>query len=157
MFMLYFTKKYPFAGSFSFWSADNFWVQFEKEKVTLLFYKGTFMLSDLVQNHGMIISGAILLIAYIFIATEKIQKSVVALVGASLTMILGLLPFHGKINPETGNYIRSVFDYIEFEVIFLLIGMMIIVHIASRSGVFKWMAIEILKATKGHPKLVLYK
>ena len=33
------------------------------------------MLSDLVQNHGMIISGAILLIAYIFIATEKIQKS----------------------------------------------------------------------------------
>lgn len=156
MFMVYLTKKYPFAGSFSFWSADNFWVQFEKEKVTLLFYKGTFMLSDLVQNHGMIISGAILLIAYIFIATEKIQKSVVALVGASLTMILGLLPFHGKISPETGNYIRSVFDYIEFEVIFLLIGMMIIVHIASRSGVFKWMAIEILKATKGHPKLVLF-
>lgn len=34
--------------------------------------------------------------------------------------------------------------------------MMIIVHIASRSGVFKWMAIEILKATKGHPKLVLF-
>ena len=61
MFMIYLTKKYPFAGSFSFWSADNFWVQFEKEKVTLLFYKGTFMLSDLVQNHGMIISGAILL------------------------------------------------------------------------------------------------
>lgn len=34
--------------------------------------------------------------------------------------------------------------------------MMIIVHIASRSGVFKWMAIQILKATKGHPKLVLF-
>lgn len=114
------------------------------------------MLSDFVQNHGMIISGAILLIAYIFIASEKVQKSVVALVGASLTMLLGLLPFHGKIDTQTGNYIRSIFDYIEFEVIFLLIGMMIIVHIASRSGVFKWMAIEILKATKGHPKLVLF-
>lgn len=37
------------------------------------------MLSDFVQNHGMIISGAILLIAYIFIASEKVQKSVVAL------------------------------------------------------------------------------
>lgn len=114
------------------------------------------MLSDFVQNHGMIISGAILLIAYIFIASEKVQKSVVALVGASLTMLPGLLPFHGKIDTQTGNYIRSIFDYIEFEVIFLLIGMMIIVHIASRSGVFKWMAIEILKATKGHPKLVLF-
>lgn len=114
------------------------------------------MLSDFIQNHAMILSGAILLIAYIFIASEKVQKSVVALVGASLTMLLGLLPFHGKIDAQTGNYIRSVFDYIEFEVIFLLIGMMIIVHIASRSGVFKWMAIEILKATKGHPKLVLF-
>lgn len=110
---------------------------------------------DLVSNYGMIISGAILLVAYIFIASEKIQKSVVALVGASLTMLLGLLPFHGSVNPQTETYIRSVFDYIEFEVIFLLIGMMIIVHIASRSGVFKWMAIGILKATKGHPKTVL--
>ena len=35
---------------------------------------------DLVSNYGMIISGAILLVAYIFIASEKIQKSVVALV-----------------------------------------------------------------------------
>ena len=33
---------------------------------------------------------------------------------------------------------------------------MILVHIASRSGVFKWMALQILKATKGHPKLVLF-
>lgn len=110
---------------------------------------------DLVSNYGMIISGAILLVAYVFIASEKIQKSVVALVGASLTMLLGLLPFHGSVNPQTESYIRSVFDYIEFEVIFLLIGMMIIVHIASRSGVFKWMAIQILKTTKGHPKTVL--
>lgn len=110
----------------------------------------------LVSNYGMIISGAILLVAYIFIASEKIQKSVVALVGASLTMLLGLLPFHGYVNPETETYVKSVFDYIEFEVIFLLIGMMIIVHIASRSGVFKWMALQILKATKGHPKIVLF-
>lgn len=71
-------------------------------------------------------------------------------------MLLGLLPFHGVVNHQTGTYIRSVFDYIEFEVIFLLIGMMILVHIASRSGVFKWMAIQILKATKGHPKTVLF-
>jgi len=114
------------------------------------------MLEQLVSSHGMAISGAILLIAYIFIASEKIQKSVVALVGASLTLLLGLLPFHGHLDAQAGCYIKSVFDYIAFEVIFLLIGMMIIVHIASRSGVFKWMAIQLLKATKGHPKLVLF-
>ncbi len=114
------------------------------------------MLDNLVSNYGMIISGAILLVAYVFIASEKIQKSVVALFGASLTLLLGLLPFHGHYDGDLGRYIRGVFDYVEFEVIFLLIGMMIIVHIASRSGVFKWIALQILKATKGHPKLVLF-
>ena len=114
------------------------------------------MLENLVSSHGMIISGAILLIAYIFIASEKIQKSVVALVGASLTMVLGLLPCHSHIDPTTGAYVKGVFEYISFDVIFLLIGMMILVHIASRSGVFKWMAIGLLKLTKGHPKMVLF-
>lgn len=114
------------------------------------------MLENLVSSHGMVISGAILLIAYIFIASEKIQKSVVALVGASLTMLLGLLPCHSHIDPTTGAYVKGVFEYISFDVIFLLIGMMILVHIASRSGVFKWMAIGLLKLTKGHPKMVLF-
>ena len=104
----------------------------------------------------MAISGAILVVAYIFIASEKIQKSVVALVGASLAMLLGLVPFHGHFDENLGQYVRGVFQYVEFEVIFLLIGMMILVHIASRSGVFKWMALQLLKATKGHPKLVLF-
>lgn len=114
------------------------------------------MLQEFISSHGMIISGLILIIAYVFIASEKIQKSVVALVGASLTLLLGLLPFHGHYDSNVGAYIRGIFDYIEFEVIFLLIGMMILVHIASRSGVFKWMALELLKMTKGHPKLVLF-
>ena len=113
-------------------------------------------MTHFISQYGMIISGAILLVAYIFIASEKIQKSVVALVGASLTMLLGLLPFHGHYDAINQVYVKSVFDYIAFEVIFLLIGMMIIVHIASKSGVFKWMAIRLLCYTKGHPKLVLF-
>lgn len=107
---------------------------------------------EFIHSHGMIISGAILLIAYIFIASEKIQKSVVALVGASLTMLLGLIPL--SLNLE--HNVKGVFEYVDFEVIFLLIGMMIIVNIASRSGGFKWLAINLLKLTKGHPKTVLF-
>ena len=114
------------------------------------------MFTEFITSHGMLISGLILLIAYVFIASEKIQKSVVALVGASLTLLLGLLPFYGHVDSKVGEYVRGIFDYIEFEVIFLLIGMMILVHIASRSGVFKWMALELLKLTKGHPKMVLF-
>ncbi len=109
---------------------------------------------EFIQSHGMIITGAILFIAYVFIASEKIQKSVVALAGAALVMLLGLIPFGGEAGE--GKVLKGVFEYVDFQVIFLLIGMMIIVNIASRSGVFKWMALNLLKITKGHPKTVLF-
>lgn len=111
---------------------------------------------EFIHVHGMIISGLILLIAYIFIASEKIQKSVVALAGAALVMLLGLIPFETKYDPTTNTLIKGIFQHIDFQVIFLLIGMMIIVHISSRSGVFKWLALELLHLTKGHPKTVLF-
>ena len=98
MFMLQ-LEKIPVCRKFFFLECNQ-QGNIRKRKTTLvLFYKGKIM--HLVSNYGMIISGAILLVAYIFIASEKIQKSVVALVGASLTMLLGLLPFHGYVNPET--------------------------------------------------------
>ncbi len=111
---------------------------------------------NFIHSNAMLISGLILIIAYVFIASEKIQKSVVALVGASLTMLLGLIPFEGYVDENTSKYVKGVFEHVDFQVIFLLIGMMIIVHIASRSGVFKWLALHLLRATKGHPKTVLF-
>lgn len=113
----------------------------------------------MIENHAMLISGIILLVAYIFIASEKIQKSVVALIGGAITLLLGLVPqYSSTITDSNGilHHVKSVFEYIAFDVIFLLIGMMIIVHIAAKSGMFNWMAIEILKFTKGHPKKVLF-
>lgn len=110
-------------------------------------------------GHEMLISGAILLVAYFFIATEKIQKSVVALFGASLTLLLGLVPQYRECSAAgtlNMTHIKSVFDYVEFDVIFLLISMMIIVHISSKSGMFNYMAVELLKITKGRPKSVLF-
>ena len=111
---------------------------------------------NFIHNNAMLISGLILVIAYVLIASEKIQKSVVALAGASLTMLLGLIPFETHFNNEQNILIKGVFHHVDFQVIFLLIGMMIIVHIASRSGVFKWLALELLHLTKGRPKMVLF-
>jgi len=105
-----------------------------------------------VANHALVVSAAILLIAYFFIATEKIPKATVALVGAALTIILGLVSQskgHGVIHPH---YFAN---FIDFNVIFLLVSMMIIVHITAKSGIFNWLANEILKRTKGHPIQIL--
>ena len=110
-------------------------------------------LHNIVQNHAVLISGSILIIAYIFIATEKISKVTIALLGAVITILLGLVSqtksLGDVINP---NYF---INYVDFNVIFLLVSMMIIVSIATRSGMFNWVANELLKLTKGHPKLVL--
>jgi len=108
-------------------------------------------LHQFISNNAIMTSAIILIIAYIFIAWEKIPKVVIALLGASATLFLGLLATDKT--PETlGSYFIS---FIDFNVIFLLVSMMIIVHISSKSGIFTWLANEILKKTKGKPKLVL--
>lgn len=110
-------------------------------------------LQTLVQAHGVIVSAAILLTAYVFIALEKIPKVTIALLGAAITIILGLVSqtkaVDGVINPH------YFINFVDFNVIFLLVSMMIIVSIATRSGMFNWIANELLRFTKGHPKLVL--
>ena len=104
-----------------------------------------------VANNAILFSALILIVAYIFIAWEKIPKVVIALLGGSLTLFLGLLATE-KTPDNLGEYFIS---FIDFNVIFLLVSMMIIVHIASKSGMFSWLANEILKKTKGRPIAVL--
>ena len=109
---------------------------------------------EFVQNHAVIFSASILIIAYIFIAVDKISKVTIALMGAVITILLGLVSesksVNGILNPD------YFINFVDFNVIFLLVSMMIIVSIATKSGMFNWIANELLKLTKGHPKLVLF-
>lgn len=111
------------------------------------------MLSSFISSHSVIISAGILLLAYIFIALEKIPKMTIALIGAAITIVLGLVSqtkaVDGVMNPH------YFINFIDFNVIFLLVSMMIIVSITTRSGVFNWVANELLKFTKGHPIKIL--
>lgn len=109
-------------------------------------------LHALVAQNEVMISGLILLVAYVFIATEKISKVTVALIGASLTILLGLVTASRGQDSIPGDYFAN---FIDFNVIFLLISMMIIVHISSQSGMFNWVANELLRFTKGHPIKIL--
>ena len=107
----------------------------------------------LVQNHAVTISAVVLILAYIFIALEKIPKVTIALLGAAVVVFSGLVS-QEKI-AETGLNEFYFINFVDFNVIFLLVSMMIIVNITTRCGVFKWMAIELLKMTKGKPLMVL--
>ncbi len=110
------------------------------------------LIHNIISSHALIVSCLVLAIAYVFIAVEKISKVTVALIGAAITIFLGLVSQskgHGPIDP---NYF---INFIDFNVIFLLVSMMIIVHISAKSGVFNWIAIEMLKLTQGKPILIL--
>ena len=111
-------------------------------------------LHSIVQAHSVAISAGILLIAYFFIALEKIPKVTIALLGAAITIVLGLVSqtksLDGGLDPH------YFINFVDFNVIFLLVSMMIIVSIATRSGMFNWIANQLLKLTKGHPVGILF-
>ena len=112
------------------------------------------LIHDFIQLHNVAFSVGILLLAYLFIVVEKIPKVTIALIGGTLTIMLGLLSqdkgLHGSLDPD------YFINFIDFNVIFLLVSMMIIVNIGAKSGMFNWVANELLKITKGKPMWVLF-
>jgi Na+/H+ antiporter NhaD/arsenite permease-like protein len=89
------------------------------------------------------LSSLILIVTYSFIISEKINRAIAALVGAGVMILLGAL------NQEMA--VRGI----DFNTIALLTGMMIIVAITRRCGVFQYVAIWSTKSVKANPAGVL--
>src|SRR3990170_2130999 len=93
------------------------------------------------------IASIIFIASYGLIVSEKLDKTKVALVGAGLMLILKIVSQHEAFYDE-----KYAIDY---NVIFLLIGMMIIVNILSKTGLFQFLAIKSAKLAKGKPFRIL--
>lgn len=87
---------------------------------------------------------AIFLITYAIIISEKINRAVIAMLGAALMIIFGIVDLH-----------KAFTHHIEWGTITLLIGMMILVGITSKSGFFQYVAIKTAKLAKGRPLRIL--
>lgn len=111
------------------------------------------LIQSFIADNNIAIAVGLLLLAYVFIATEKIPKVTIALLGATITVILGLVSQNKILNESINN--EYFINFVDFNVIFLLVSMMIIVSITTRSGVFNYIANELLKLTKGHPIKIL--
>ncbi len=86
---------------------------------------------------------AIFVAAFWFIATERANKVKTVLVAAALMTVLGLIP---------GDRIfYSEHEGIDWNVIFLLLGMMVIVGVIKQTGVFDFLAIWAAKRSQGKP------
>jgi len=90
---------------------------------------------------------AIFVLAYAVIVSEKVHKTKVALVGAALMICLPILTQHEAFHSEHFG--------IDYNVIFLLISMMIIINIMTKSGVFEWVAIRSAKVAQGRPFTIM--
>src|SRR5215216_387498 len=86
-------------------------------------------------------------IAYILIATERVPKMVTALAGAGVILALGVASSEDAFySHDTG---------IDWNVIFLLFGMMIIVGVLRQTGVFEYIAIWSAKRANGSPLRIM--
>lgn len=85
----------------------------------------------------------IFLVIYALIISEKIHRTIVAMIGGLLMVALGI------VNQETALH------HIDFNTLGLLIGMMIIVSITADTGLFKYIAIWAAKKSKGNPVRIL--
>ncbi|HEY9164024.1 MAG TPA: SLC13 family permease, partial [Magnetovibrio sp.] len=91
----------------------------------------------------LVLSTVILLASYAVLLSEKVNRTVVALLGGALVIVTGLISQ------------AQAFAAIDFNTIALLTGMMIIVAITRASGVFEYVAIWSAKKVGADPVGVL--
>jgi len=89
------------------------------------------------------VATALLIITYAAVISEKINRAIVALLGASLMIISGVL------NQD------AAIQGIDFNTIALLTGMMVLVAITGRCGVFQYIAIWATKKVNANPPGIL--
>jgi anion transporter len=90
---------------------------------------------------------AIFAVAYALIATEKVHRVTAALGGAVLMLLIGATDAeHAFFSEHAG---------VDWNVIFLLVGMMLIVAVLKRTGVFEYIAIWSVKRARGRPFRVM--
>ena len=92
-----------------------------------------------------LLAAAIFAGVYFLIVTERLHRTLAALLGAVVVIATGLLS-------QGEAFSESVVD---FNVIFLLAGMMVIANILAKTGLFQWIAVEAVRITRGDPYRVL--
>ena len=96
------------------------------------------------SNTQILIASLVFILTYAVIISEKIHRAVASLLGAAIVVLLGIL------NQE------EAIHYIDFNTIGLLTGMMIIVGIAKRTGMFEYLAVKAAKMSKGDPVRIMF-
>ncbi len=91
----------------------------------------------------MITAIIIFAITYILIASERFDKTAISILGASTVIGFGVIPH------------EIAMGKVDLNVIFLLVGMMIVVNILAETGFFEWVAVTIAQHSRGNGPMIL--
>ncbi len=92
---------------------------------------------------SMVIALVIFVGSYVLIITERINKMLAAMIGGFLLVIIGI------VNQDIA------FRAIDWNVIFFLIGMMFVIAVLKRTGIFMFVAIKTAKLARGNPLYIM--
>lgn len=90
-----------------------------------------------------VFAGIVFVLMYAVIVSEKIHRTVAAMIGAILLMLAGVL------SQETALH------HVDFNTLGLLVGMMILVSVTSQTGLFDYVAVKAAKTAKAEPRRLL--
>ena len=92
----------------------------------------------------MIFAITVFVITYVMIMTEWINKMTAALLGGFLVVVAQALTQENAFS-----------KYVDWNVVFLLIGMMMVMGVLKETGIFQWLAIKTAKFAKAQPMRIL--
>ena len=96
--------------------------------------------------------GILLAVTLGMLALEKINKAILVLLGAGIALLLATwqnIIIGGEMHD--GHYLPTYIKMVDWGTIGIIIGSTIFVELISRSGLFAWISVKILKVSKGDP------
>ncbi len=89
------------------------------------------------------IAAILFAVTYILIITERVHRTVSAMLGGVAMILLRVVSQ------------EEAFRCVDWNVIFLLVGMMVIANILRETGLFQWLAVQAVRLGKGRPVRIL--
>ncbi|MBN1429274.1 MAG: ArsB/NhaD family transporter [Anaerolineae bacterium] len=117
-----------------------------------LLEEDTFVTHDIIMERRIVasfwITAAIFIGMLAIIATERLHNTVAALL--AMVLIFGVSLLGEIFSPDLFIFtFDQAIEYVDFEVIFLLLGMMIVIGVIEETGIFQWLAFQAYRLSRG--------
>ncbi|GAB4572224.1 MAG: ArsB/NhaD family transporter [Anaerolineae bacterium] len=137
---------------------DSTEIELSTEQLLLLISDGDISLGDVALQSrvtaGFWVAGLTFVGVLLLIALEKLRNALAALAG--IAVVFAVTYLGGALFPDL--YVidfERALTYINWEVIFLVMGMMIVVGIIEGTGIFQWLAFMAYRASRGRISLLI--